>query len=134
MSSVILRVLVHQPPPHAAWTIQHKGFAAARDQVPVHAARERNRILRDIAAEKKLAFMRSFIGKSVKAITLQSSRDVTSSGVDGHCYPDYTELLTDNYLKLRLEGRHAVNQWIGARVESMENGMLVGIPSDGVHV
>src|ERR1700747_664383 len=34
------------------------------NQVPVHLARERNRILREIAAEKKLAFMRSFIGRS----------------------------------------------------------------------
>jgi threonylcarbamoyladenosine tRNA methylthiotransferase MtaB len=108
--------------------------AAMHDQVPGYVVRERNRTLREIAAEKNMAFMRSFIGKTVKAITLQSSRDVTSSGVDGHCFPDYTESLTDNYLKLRLEGRHAANQWIGARVESMENGMLVGIPSDGVHV
>ena len=108
--------------------------AAMRDQVQGHVVRERNRTLREIAAEKKLAFMRSFIGKTVKAITLQRSRDVTSSGVDGHSFPDYTESLTDNYLKLRLEGRPAANQWIGARVESMENGMLVGIPFDGVHV
>ena len=108
--------------------------AAARDQVPVHAARDRNRILRDVAAEKKLEFMRSFIGKTVEAITLHTSKDVLSSEVGGRCLSDYTESLTDNYLKLRLEGCHAVNQWIGARVESMENGMLVGIPSDGVHV
>ena len=108
--------------------------AAMRDQVPGHVVRERNRTLREIAAEKKLAFMRSFIGKPVKAITLQGSRDVMSSGGDGYCFPDYTESLTDNYLKLRLEGRHAANQWIGARVESMENGMLLGIASDGVQV
>jgi len=31
------------------------------NQVPVHLARERNRVLRELAAEKKLAFMRSFI-------------------------------------------------------------------------
>ena len=44
--------------------------AAMPNQVPVHLARERNRILRELAAEKKLAFMRSFIGKKVDAITL----------------------------------------------------------------
>ena len=32
--------------------------AAMPDQVPVHVARERNRMLRELAAEKKLAFMR----------------------------------------------------------------------------
>ena len=31
-------------------------------QVPVHLARERNKILRELAAQKKFAFMRSFIG------------------------------------------------------------------------
>ncbi len=103
--------------------------AAIRDQIPLHEARERNRILRDIAAEKKLAFMQSFVGKTMEAITLQTCNDVMSSGVDGHCVPEYTESLTDNYLKLRLDGRHGVNQWVTARVESVENGMLVGISS-----
>ena len=32
------------------------------NQVPVRMARERNRILRELAAEKKLAFMREFVG------------------------------------------------------------------------
>ena len=44
--------------------------AAMTNQVPVHLARERNRILRELAAEKKLAFMRGFVGKEVDAITL----------------------------------------------------------------
>ena len=44
--------------------------ATMGNQVPVHIARERNRILRDLAAEKKLEFMRSFVGKTVEAITL----------------------------------------------------------------
>ena len=39
-------------------------------QVPVRLARERNRILRDLATEKKHAFMQSFVGKTVEAITL----------------------------------------------------------------
>ena len=39
------------------------------EQVPVHVARERNRILRDLASEKKLAFMREFVGKRIEAIT-----------------------------------------------------------------
>ena len=36
--------------------------AAMPNQVPVHVARERNRILRELAATKKQAFMRSFRG------------------------------------------------------------------------
>ena len=102
--------------------------SAMRNQVPVHVARERNRILRDIAAEKKLAFMHSFIGKTVEAITLASS-NVISNELDGACVSYRTQALTDNYLKLRLKGRHEANQWVTAQVESVENGMLVGISS-----
>jgi hypothetical protein len=44
--------------------------ATLPNQVPVHIARERNRILRELGAEKKRAFMGSFIGRQVDAITL----------------------------------------------------------------
>ena len=44
-------------------------------QVPIRVARERNRILRDLAAEKKHAFMRSFVGKMLDAITLARGLD-----------------------------------------------------------
>src|SRR5437899_10496141 len=43
--------------------------AGMPNQVPVHVARERNRILRDLASGKHLHFMRSFIGKTIDAIT-----------------------------------------------------------------
>src|SRR5579863_4212566 len=72
--------------------------ASMANQVPVHVARERNRVLRELAAEKKLAFMRGFIGKGLNAITL----NVVGSNEAG----EFTEALTDNYLKLRLRGRH----------------------------
>jgi threonylcarbamoyladenosine tRNA methylthiotransferase MtaB len=89
--------------------------AAVRDQVPVQIARERNRVLRDLAAEKKLAFMQTFVGKTVEAITL----NVFAGGS--------TESLTDNYLKLRLRGQHAANQWVKARVERVETGALMAV-------
>src|SRR6267378_8504422 len=99
--------------------------AGRRDQVPVRVARERNRILRETASEKKLAFMKSFIGKTVEAITLQTSKDLMSSEGDRSCVPRYTESLTDNYLKLRLKGRYEENRWVNARVESVDSGTLV---------
>jgi threonylcarbamoyladenosine tRNA methylthiotransferase MtaB len=92
--------------------------AAMPNQVPVHVARERNRVLRELAAEKKLAFMRSFIGETVEAITL----NVIGNSDNG----EFTESLTDNYLKLRLRGRHEPNQWLSARIEGVENGTLIG--------
>ena len=92
--------------------------AEMKNQVPVHIARERNRILRELASEKKLAFMRSFIGKSVEAITL----NVVTSDRAG----EFTEALTENYLKLQLRGRHDANRWQTASVQSVLNGSLVG--------
>ncbi len=92
--------------------------ATMPNQVPVQVARERNEILRDLAAEKKLAFMRSFIGKPLDAITL----NVTHNNSRG----EFTEALTDNYQKLYLRGRHEPNRWITAQVETAENGGLVG--------
>jgi threonylcarbamoyladenosine tRNA methylthiotransferase MtaB len=92
--------------------------AAMPNQVPVRMARERNRILREIAAEKKLAFMRSFVGHRVDAITL----NVVSENSDGA----WTEALTDNYLKVKLQGRHRANQWLRAHVLDTANGQLVG--------
>ena len=44
--------------------------AKMQSQVPVHVARERNRILRELAAKKKLAFMRGFVGKSVEFLSV----------------------------------------------------------------
>ena len=83
-------------------------------QVPVQIARERNRVLRELAANKKLSFMRNFIGASISAITL----NVHDS--------EYTETLTDNYLKLRVLGSLQPNQWITGRVEEVKTGFLVG--------
>ena len=48
--------------------------AAMPDQVPVHVARERNRVLRELAAEKNLEFRRNFVGKTLEVITLADRR------------------------------------------------------------
>jgi threonylcarbamoyladenosine tRNA methylthiotransferase MtaB len=87
-------------------------------QLPVHIARERNRILRELAAEKKLAFMRTFVCKTLEAITL----NVIGGASDG----EFTEALTDNYLKLRLRGRHHPNRWRTVSVTDLVSGSLSG--------
>jgi threonylcarbamoyladenosine tRNA methylthiotransferase MtaB len=100
--------------------------AEMRNQVPVQVARERNRILRDLAAEKKLAFMQSFVGKTVEAITLgtPSSRAGAPAPHDSS-----TEALTDNYLRLKLQGRHVPNRWIQASVEQVVDETLIATAS-----
>jgi len=92
--------------------------ATMSNQLPVHVARERNRILRDLAEEKNLAFMHNFVGHTLEAITL----NVISEDRDGV----WTEALTDNYLKLRLKGRHEPNQWLRAKIDSAHNHQLIG--------
>jgi threonylcarbamoyladenosine tRNA methylthiotransferase MtaB len=93
--------------------------AEMKNQVPVHLARERNRILRELAAEKKLAFMRGFVGKTIEAITL----NVIGNDAEG----EFTEALTDNYLKLRLRGCHAANVWRDAAISGVSDGLLEGV-------
>jgi threonylcarbamoyladenosine tRNA methylthiotransferase MtaB len=115
------------------------------NQVPISVARERNRTLRDLAAEKKQAFMRTFIGQTVEAITLGSqeegscgvgapareasttdahSSDAPASESSGSESSGVTEALTDNYLKLRLNGRHEPNQWLRTQVQGVVDGSL----------
>ncbi len=83
-------------------------------QVPVALARERNRMLREIASKKKAAFMRSLVGTVVEAITLQTGG------------AEFTEALTDNYLKLKISGHHDANRWMDVYVESVNGEMLTG--------
>jgi threonylcarbamoyladenosine tRNA methylthiotransferase MtaB len=85
-------------------------------QVRVEVARERNRVLREIASKKKAAFMESLIGTAVEAITLQSGGK------------EFTEALTDNYLKMRIFGHHAPNRWIDLKVEGVSGEMILGKP------
>ncbi|MCU1269474.1 MAG: MiaB-like tRNA modifying enzyme [Acidobacteriaceae bacterium] len=95
--------------------------ATMSNQVPVHVARERNRILRALAEGKKLGFMQSFVGHTLEAITL----NVVSEDLDGI----WTEALTDNYLKLRLKGRQEPNRWLRAQIDLVHGGLLVGAKS-----
>jgi threonylcarbamoyladenosine tRNA methylthiotransferase MtaB len=116
--------------------------AIMRNQVPVEVGRERNRILRELAAEKKFAFMRSLIGKEIEAITLKSpcgaappratvEKTPACEGPAAEGFParenaDSTEALTDNFLKLHLHGRHEPNRWLRVRVDDVGDGALIG--------
>ena len=84
------------------------------EQVPVHVARERNRLLRELAVQKKRDFMQSFVGRELEAITLT------------HFDGEFTDALTDNYLKLRIRGLHKPNQWLRSGIEVVANDALVG--------
>jgi len=98
--------------------------AGMSNPVPIELARDRNRILRELAAKKKLDFMRSFIGKEMEAITLKLSGVVVrKSALESH---GFTDALTDNYLQLRVMGVHESNRWRTVLVNGMQDGTLVG--------
>jgi threonylcarbamoyladenosine tRNA methylthiotransferase MtaB len=91
------------------------------EQVPVHVARERNRVLREVASRKKHDFMQSFSGRDLQALTLS------------RYYDGRIEALTDNYLKMLVSGDLAANQLIVARVRGIECEALVGEQSNVSH-
>jgi len=88
--------------------------ATMSDQVPVRTARERNRVLRELAAAKNRDFRRQFVGRTLPAITLSQQNT------------DSTEALTDNYIKLRIRGLHSANQWRRVAIERMSDEGLEG--------
>jgi len=89
--------------------------AAMPDQVPVQRARERNRILRELAASKKRSFQEQFLGSTLRALTLTQIADRR------------TEALTGNYQKLWLAGELPANRMLTARIHSVEGDALVGV-------
>jgi len=84
------------------------------NQLPVQVARERNRVLRELAARKKQDFMQSFLGRDLEAITL-----TRFSG-------ERTEALSDNFLKLSVTGNHPANQLVSVRIENVCDDGLSG--------
>lgn len=89
--------------------------AAMPQQVPISVARERNRLLRELAAEKNLQFRRRFVGRTLDAITLHAGGE------------DFTEALSDNYLKLRITGKHRSNAWTKVEICELEGEYLNGV-------
>lgn len=83
-------------------------------QVPVAIARERNRILREIAVEKQAAFRQSQVGTTVEAITLQTGTEIS------------TDALTHNYLKVQVRGKLEPNRWVKVVVQGVEGAALIG--------
>jgi threonylcarbamoyladenosine tRNA methylthiotransferase MtaB len=65
---------------------------------------KRARALRTLAAEKFTGFRASQAGSTQRALTLARGSD------------DWTEALTGNYLKVRINGRRPANQWCDLRV------------------
>ena len=72
--------------------------AASPNQVPMPVRKERNRVLRELAAAKNLAFRNSMVGRTLSAVTLDEGA------------------LSDNFLRIDLAYRRPPNQLIDVRV------------------
>ncbi len=70
--------------------------------------KERNRVLRELAAAKNLAFRRRMVGRTLSAVTLHES------GV----------ALTENYLKVELAACREPNRIVNLQVGSLTPGGL----------
>jgi threonylcarbamoyladenosine tRNA methylthiotransferase MtaB len=80
--------------------------AAAIEQVPMEVRRDRNRVLRELAAEKNLEFRRRMLGRTLSVVTL----------TDG--------ALSDNFLKVELSAPRASNQLMDVKIGSLApNGL-----------
>jgi threonylcarbamoyladenosine tRNA methylthiotransferase MtaB len=90
--------------------------AAMPDQVPVQIARDRNRVLRELAAEKNRKFRQSFVGRTLDVITLQTGGD------------DWTEALSDNYLKVVVAGQWSANHGMKVEVSAVGKDSVDGQP------
>ncbi|HEX8925481.1 MAG TPA: MiaB/RimO family radical SAM methylthiotransferase [Terriglobales bacterium] len=84
------------------------------NQVHGNVTRERNRLLRELAAAKRRAYQEKFIGRTLPALTLT------------HVAEGRTECLTANYQKLWLEGVHESNVSVEPLVTGIESEALVG--------
>ncbi|MGH9569461.1 MAG: tRNA (N(6)-L-threonylcarbamoyladenosine(37)-C(2))-methylthiotransferase MtaB, partial [Candidatus Angelobacter sp.] len=91
--------------------------AAMPNQIAVSTARERNRVLRELATAKNLEFRQSFVGRSLEVITLQADDDAS------------TEALSDNYLKVRVAGQLAANKKLAVEIHAVHSdGLFAGLP------
>lgn len=87
------------------------GTRAAESEalVPAETIRRRARALRELGRTKAEAFRESQAGRTVRALTLHRQGD------------NWTEALTGNYLRVRIPGLVAANEWCEAQVNAGES-------------
>ena len=82
--------------------------AEATARVPIPVRKERNRVLRELAAAKNLAFRESMVGRTLSAVTLHETGTA----------------LTGNYLKVGLARERKPNILVELRIGGVTNGGL----------
>jgi threonylcarbamoyladenosine tRNA methylthiotransferase MtaB len=91
--------------------------AEVAEQVPMAVRKQRNRVLRELAAAKNLAFRERMVGRTLKAVTLEGA-----------------VALTENYLKVELGTERPANQLIEVKIAGVtEGGLREGVLSGTGH-
>jgi threonylcarbamoyladenosine tRNA methylthiotransferase MtaB len=78
--------------------------ATSRDQVPVRVRKDRNRVLRELAAVKNAAFRQSFVGRKLSAVTIGGRRAVST-----------------NYLEVELASEQPANRLVEVVIGSVRD-------------
>ena len=89
---------------------ERPGTPAAEDpdSVPMPVRKERNRVLRELAAAKNREFRERMVGRTLSAVTLH----------------DTGTALTDNYLRVELAGYREPNELVDLRIGGVTSGGL----------
>ena len=111
--------------------------AALANEVPAAVIKNRARELRALGEKKSTEFRKEQIGTQLRVLTLRSPNDESShetSRAEGR--PDdesgYTPALSSNYMRVRLRGLWAANQWVNVRVRAVEGNDLIGEPQESL--
>jgi threonylcarbamoyladenosine tRNA methylthiotransferase MtaB len=85
---------------------------------PVHGetVKERKAALRNLIAAKNAAFRRQFVGTEISVVTLVGSD------------ANFTEALSDNFMKVSVPGFYPANQLLRVEVENLSSDGLVATP------
>ena len=84
------------------------------EQVRGDVTRERNRILRELAARKKRVFQEQFIGRELETITLTNIENGRTEG------------LTDNFQKAWIEGQWDANRVVQVSIDGIHGEAMTG--------
>jgi len=88
--------------------------ASMPEQVRGDVTRERNRILRELAARKKRVFQEQFIGRELETITLTNIENGRTEG------------LTDNFQKVWIEGQWDANRVVQVSIDGIHGEAMTG--------
>jgi threonylcarbamoyladenosine tRNA methylthiotransferase MtaB len=86
-----------------------------QEPVPDRVVRQRMQALRELIAEKFLAFRARFLGQRISAVTIEAGHGETTAAV------------TDNFLKLTLRSPLPANRMVNAHVSALSEDGLTGV-------